>query len=287
MPLAERLPALRAPLYEAALQRLVPLASYPPGFTSWAEEGEVDEDAFLRLRWVGAGSTLRLGQWWTSGGTGTVRAARAQCVQRGLPSRGPASLIHLAHRLRHVVHLHPPTSCRSQSLPELLECAYGLLRAAYVSHAWQLLQGAASWQAAEAALYLVAAVSLALKARVLGDGGGGGGDENAGGGAAAAPAVAEDRRATQALLAALFGRVCSPEGAASMLGAHPALAQAACRLVEHYSSWFGRAAAAAAGGGAEPPLQGAFQLLLRALSIPQVRSGRQWWAALACCVHAG
>lgn len=163
----------------------------------------------------------------------------------------------------------PPQLRRSQSLPELLECAYGLLRAAYLSHAWQLLQGAASWQAAEAALYLLSTVSLAVKARVLGDAGSGG-DENAGGGASVAPAVAEDRRATQALLGALFGRVCSPEGGASMLGTHPALAQAACRLVEHYSSWFARAAEA---GGEEPPLQGAFQLLLRALRIPQVRSG--------------
>ena len=155
--------------------------------------------------------------------------------------------------------LLPPR--RDQFLPELLECAYGLLRLRYLAAAWQLLQGAASWQAAEAALYLLSAVSLAVKTRVLGDTAGGGGGENGG---AASAAVVEDRQQTHALLLALFGRVCSPEGAGGMLGAHPTLAQATCRLVEHYASWFGKA-------GEEPPLQGAFQLLLRALAIPQVR----------------
>ena len=88
-----------------------------------------------------------------------------------------------------------------------------------------------------------------------------GGDENAAAGLS--PAAAEDRAQTHALLVALFARVCSPEGAGSMLGAHPMLAGATCRLVERYAAWFGRA-------GEEPPLQGALQLLLRALPIPQV-----------------
>ena len=162
-------------------------------------------------------------------------------------------------------------ACRDQFLPELLDVAYGLLRMRYLSHAWQLLQGAASWQAAEAALYLLTAVSLSVKTCVLSDAGAAaGGDENcngsgAGAGAASA-AAAEDRQQTQQLLAALFRQVCSPEGGASMLGAHPALAEATCRLVEHYSSWFGKAAA----GEDDVPLQSAFQLLLRALPIPQV-----------------
>lgn len=129
--------------------------------------------------------------------------------------------------------------------------------------AWQLLQGAASWQAAEAALYLFSTVSLAVKTRVLAEANGG--DENAVAGSAAA-AAAEDRAQAHALLVALFQRICSPEGAASMLGAHPMLAGAACRLVEHYAAWFGRA-------GEEPPLQGGLQLLLRALAIPQVGVG--------------
>lgn len=50
--LSERPPALRQPLYEATLQRLVPHASFPQHFTSWSEEFELDEDAFKRLRWV-------------------------------------------------------------------------------------------------------------------------------------------------------------------------------------------------------------------------------------------
>ena len=50
--LAERGPELGAPLYEAVLQRVLPHASYPPAFTSWEEEFEVDEDAFKRFRWA-------------------------------------------------------------------------------------------------------------------------------------------------------------------------------------------------------------------------------------------
>ena len=50
MPLAERPPELRAPLYEALLQRLVPHLSYPASFTSWSEEFDLDEEAFERLR---------------------------------------------------------------------------------------------------------------------------------------------------------------------------------------------------------------------------------------------
>jgi hypothetical protein len=155
----------------------------------------------------------------------------------------------------------------------------------YLSHAWQLLQGAASWQAAEAALYLLTAVSLSVKTRVLSDAGAAaGGDENSNGsaGGAAAAAAAEDRQQTQQLLAALFRQVCSPEGGASMLGAHPALAEATCRLVEHYSSWFGKAAA----GEDEVPLQGAFQLLLRALPLAQV-GGRAWLPLPALFHHPG
>jgi hypothetical protein len=154
--------------------------------------------------------------------------------------------------------------CREQHLPELLDVAYGLLRLRYLAHAWQALQQAPSWQAAEAALYLLTAVSLAVKARVLAEGGarGGGGDENSGS-ASESPAVAQDRQQTAALLTALFGRVCSDEGAASMLGAHPLLAAAACRLVGQYAAWFGRARD-------EAPVQGGLRLLLRALPIAEV-----------------
>lgn len=67
--LADRPPALRGPLYEAALQRLVPHATYPAGFTSWQEEFGLDEDAFMRLRWAlpatrpGAPCGNRLALW--------------------------------------------------------------------------------------------------------------------------------------------------------------------------------------------------------------------------------
>ena len=51
MPLAERLPALGPPLYEAILGALGPHASYPPDFTSWrcCYEG-ADEESWGRMR---------------------------------------------------------------------------------------------------------------------------------------------------------------------------------------------------------------------------------------------
>ncbi|GAB4818769.1 hypothetical protein N2152v2_005815 [Parachlorella kessleri] len=50
VPLAERAPPLGGVLYEAMLRALVPHVSLPQHFTSWEEEGEVDQDAFDRLR---------------------------------------------------------------------------------------------------------------------------------------------------------------------------------------------------------------------------------------------
>ena len=52
VPLAERAPPLGGALYEAMLRALVPHVSLPQHFTSWEEEGEVDQDAFDRLRWA-------------------------------------------------------------------------------------------------------------------------------------------------------------------------------------------------------------------------------------------
>eukprot|EP00887_Chlorella_sp_A99_P002079 scaffold21.g2079.t1 len=200
VPLAERRPELGAPLYSALLQRLVPHITYPPGFSSWEQCTEVDEDDFLRLR--------------------------------------------------------------EQLLPEAFDVAYGLLRMGYLSHAWQLLQGAASWQDAEAALYLFRAVSLSVRTRALSESSGAGVSSGAGGAqAAAAAAVAHDRQQTQQLLAALFGQaLCSSEGAARMLGAHGLLAQASCRVLHDYATWFGKAA--------DAPLHGAFAFLLQALAVP-------------------
>lgn len=180
----------------------------------------------------------------------------------------------------------PAPATREQHLPELLDVAYGLLRMRYLSHAWQLLRGAGSWQAAEAALLLFSAVSLAVKTRVLSDAANGGDDGSSGSGDATAAAVAEDRQQTQQLLSALFGQLCSPEGGASMLGAHPVLAGAACLLVERYASWFGRAPAVDGG----TPVKGAFELLLRGLLMPQV--GESWCAeaapsSLAAALGAG
>ena len=57
---------------------------------------------------------------------------------------------------------------RESVLPELLQEAYGLLRASgYLSIAWEALQRASTWQQGEAALYMVGAVALAARTRAL------------------------------------------------------------------------------------------------------------------------
>ena len=74
--LAERAPELGAPLYEAVLQRVLPHASYPPAFTNWEEEFEVDEDAFKRLRRVKRpGALLRQCRSSASGGCALLNVA--------------------------------------------------------------------------------------------------------------------------------------------------------------------------------------------------------------------
>lgn len=47
--LAERAPALRAPLAQGLARALLGALAYPIGFTAW-EDAEVDEDAFNRFR---------------------------------------------------------------------------------------------------------------------------------------------------------------------------------------------------------------------------------------------
>lgn len=50
VPLADRAAELRSPLYEAMLRALVHHAALPLHFTRWEEEGEADQDTFVRLR---------------------------------------------------------------------------------------------------------------------------------------------------------------------------------------------------------------------------------------------
>ncbi len=133
MPLSDRPPALRQPLYEATLQRLVPHASFPPHFTSWGEEFELDEDAFKRLRWVHgaqAGCCAQLPLHVTNN-SGVVESRQA--------------LVWFIHGLYSPVHPSACSSlattaacrlarylCREQHLPELLDVCYGLLRMRYL-----------------------------------------------------------------------------------------------------------------------------------------------------------
>lgn len=51
VPLAERQPQLRQPLYSSLLQVLFPCMQYPQGFTTWDEWVDDDEEAFTRFRY--------------------------------------------------------------------------------------------------------------------------------------------------------------------------------------------------------------------------------------------
>ena len=46
-------------------------------------------------------------------------------------------------------------TCREQSLQEVLEISFGMLKGSYLAYFGQQLQSAASWQAAEAALFAI------------------------------------------------------------------------------------------------------------------------------------
>ena len=49
VPLAERAPALRAPLAQGLARALLAALAFPPGFSGW-DDAEGDEDAFTRFR---------------------------------------------------------------------------------------------------------------------------------------------------------------------------------------------------------------------------------------------
>lgn len=93
--LSERPPALRQPLYEVTLQRLVPHASFPQHFTSWSEEFELDEDAFKRLRWVDW--LGRSWPWWAD--------------RLGFLPSGACLACFVASRWQRCTHLHVVMSC--------------------------------------------------------------------------------------------------------------------------------------------------------------------------------
>ncbi|GAQ80270.1 Nuclear transport receptor [Klebsormidium nitens] len=57
VPLAERPPALQAPLYVQLLQGLLKQSAYPPDFTTW-QRSSMDADSFLRFRELYAAETL-------------------------------------------------------------------------------------------------------------------------------------------------------------------------------------------------------------------------------------
>ena len=140
---------------------------------------------------------------------------------------------------------------RDAVVPEALQEAYGLLRSRYLSWAWETMQTAPTWQDAEAALYCVGAVALAVRSRAL-----------AGPDLMRNPSVAEDVTETRALLMALFARLCAGGDAARspLLSGHTALASTACWLVEQYAVWFGKADGA--------PIREALQSILGVLSTP-------------------
>lgn len=157
---------------------------------------------------------------------------------------------------------------REAVVPEALQEAYGLLRSRYLSWAWETLQTAPTWQVAEAALYSVGAVALAVRSRAL-----------AGPEMLKNPAVAEDAGETRALLSALFERVCGGGNVAAspLLSAHSALACTACWVLEQYAVWFGKAEGA--------PVQEALQALLGVLTTSPQAANAAAKAFNAMCMR--
>ncbi|KAK9840741.1 hypothetical protein WJX81_001608 [Elliptochloris bilobata] len=150
---------------------------------------------------------------------------------------------------------------REQAAAEALGSAYAVLRADYLDLCGAALQGAASWQAAEAALTALRLVAAEVQARVLRPG-------------RAGAVAAQDAARCGAFLATLFAHACGDGGYALVGNAW--LATAAARLAGDYAAWLG-------GPGADS-LEGALRLTLAVAALPGA-AGPAAAAFRALCVR--
>ncbi|MEW5296974.1 MAG: hypothetical protein WDW36_000215 [Sanguina aurantia] len=244
VPLAERHPQLRGPLFSALLGHLVRHAAYPAGFAGWEREVHEDQEAFTMFR--------------------------EQLLSDALES------CYNLLRLQYLTPLHQLLLSSAASLPSPSITptptpgphASSSTNNTSISHTTAAPAiadvGGQGWTTMEAAMYCLRIVGQPVKAHALLAGragaaaGGGAGPD--GGGAAAVAAVAV-RAPEDAFLLQLFADVCSPTGALVRHMANPWLLTAAAQLIGEYAAWFGRAQ--------DSPLEAALTLLLHALGHPQ------------------
>lgn len=211
VPVADRHPQLREPLFTRLVAACLRRATLPSDFTTW-DAAEEDRDTFTRFR--------------------------------------------------------------EQILADVLDNCYGMMRSRYLAQVGGALSGAATWQAAEAAVFATRAVAAPVKQHVLAEaraahagamGGGGGGDA----------AAAADRAESSAFLAQLFARVGAAGAAAANGGAggagavggvfvsHPLVMESTARMVGQYAAWLGQTPSGT------PCVQGSVAYLLAALRVSE------------------
>ncbi|KAA6422701.1 MAG: hypothetical protein FRX49_07236 [Trebouxia sp. A1-2] len=142
-----------------------------------------------------------------------------------------------------------------QSLQEVLEISFGVLKGNYLAYFGQQLQSAASWQATEAALFAIRCVSSSILEMASSDA------------SPDQPQANAHQQTVRAFLSSLFGQLCAGQGSFSQKGLlqQPCVLASAARLIGDYAMWFSRL------GGPEAPLEGALRLLLQAMVPPQAR----------------
>ncbi|DBA84873.1 TPA: hypothetical protein ACH3X1_005892 [Trebouxia sp. C0004] len=147
------------------------------------------------------------------------------------------------------------TRFREQSLQEVLEISFGVLKGSYLAYFGQQLQGAASWQAVEAALFAIRCVSSSILEMASSDASPDQPQENA------------QQQTIRAFLSSLFEQLSAGQSSFSQTGLlqQPWVLATAARLIGDYAMWFSRL------GGPEAPLQGALRLLLQAMLLSQAQ----------------
>jgi len=212
-PVASRHPQLREPLFSALGARCVAHATLPAAWTCWDD----------------AGSSAQPGD-----------TDDADDVQR----------------------------FREQTLSDLLQCCESQLRTSWltavIAPALHLSMGngaaapaaatsAPQWPHVEAALFVLRACALNVRARAFGDRS-----------SSEVGDAHQERVASNALLAAVFTRIAADGGGGEswMMGNHPCVIEAACRCTAAYAMWLGKCPQG------RPLVHGVTSYLLRALRVP-------------------
>eukprot|EP00798_Chlamydomonas_sp_ICE-L_P007351 gene7351-474_t len=146
---------------------------------------------------------------------------------------------------------------RDVQLADVLETTYNMMKADYLTTMHSAISSATTWQQYEVVLYCIRAVSLRVKARILGRTGEP--PTSRSGDPETVRAAAEAHSQLLAIFNVSCGGDASSKSAAAFLS-NPWVCRSTSHLIGEYAAWFGKAD--------QVPLEEALRVLLHALCLP-------------------